>query len=853
MVASLQIGTASSYYARAYYHGGEHQVGATWFARRGQFGLTDGEAVDPAIFERLHAGRDATGASILTTTGRTVEGVDLCFAPGKSVSLAYALTRDETLRGAMLDAHHHAVRAALTVLENEAIVARRGRGGLQREKVALTAALFTHDSARPERHADGRVFGDMQLHTHAVLLNLCVRGDSTVGSIDTRLGRWKLCAGAAYHAHLAHKLQGLGFAIEEIGSNGTFEIGFTSELRSYFSTRREHVVETVAKAGLLTREAPDIAAQAALSTRRTKGAENGSERFARWRTEVVRLGHDPDSCLAALISPRELGQDSEARRRRLDRVPEELTRDEAAVARHDLIRALAAAHVGIGADPGDLIATADRVIRDGLMQQIRRTPIGEAVYSTPEMIRIEREVLSLASDLGARAWGGVDAEALQRRAVGAGLSGEQAEATRNLAQPCALGLLEGRAGTGKSHALRPLVDQLRRDGYRVIAAATAWRTARMLAEDLGVEARALNAWLAAERGFVDARTVILVDEAGQLGARSTHTLLTVMAGVPGSKLILIGDRQQLQPIAAGAGLGIVDHAVDGAVMAAIQRQRAPEHRLAVEHLARGEVEPAFTILERAGAVTTSPTRHDAIDAAVDHWMARRQDRADAAHLLLARSNTQVRLLNTAVRRRLREAKSLAGDDVTVLAGTPSGQSFDLPLAVGDRIRFGVRVDRLGVINGTPGVVEHVVANAPDEAVLTVRLADERITFSTGEIVDRKGRVRLAHDYATTVYAAQGLTAETCTVLVEPTFDRHEFYVAASRARGETRLILDEQGLDALARSARRLDQGRSPTEPEERRAVLIERLSRSRSKSTTLDLPPKPAPPLRRERELALG
>ena len=172
--------------------------------------------------------------------------------------------------------------------------------------------------------------------------------------------------------------------------------------------------------------------------------------------------------------------------------------------------------------------------------------------------------------------------------------------------------------------------------------------------------------------------------------------------------------------------------------------------------------------------------------------------------------------------------------MTVEAATPSGQPFALPLAIGDRLRFGTRVDRLGVINGTTGIVEAVKAELNGQAQLQARVGERSLTFSTREIVDRRGSVRLAHDYGATVSSAQGLTAESCTVLVEPSFDRHDLYVAASRSRGATHLVVDESTLDLLARGARRPDAPQGPTTSEEREAALLQRLSRERIKATAL-------------------
>jgi conjugative relaxase-like TrwC/TraI family protein len=847
LVASLQFGTAASYYARAYYHGGERKLAATWFARAGQFGLTDGQVVGANLFERLHAGLDAGGRSLLKS-GREIEGLDLCFSPSKSVSLAYALTDDEALRAAIIEAHHRAVRAALGVLDCEAIYTRRGKNGLRREKAPLTAALFTHDTARPSRHDDGFVFADPQIHTHAVLLNLCQRRDGTFGGIDTRLGHWKMCAGSLYHSHLAHELSNLGFAIQEIGSNGTFEIGLPAHVRAFFSSRREAIVECVGAESGGELADPAALAAAALRTRRAKNEHDGDrDRFALWQGKARELGVEPKICIEQLRQSAALTPVSEAEtlQDRLAALPDLLTDKEAAFPRRELLRQVAVSHVGVRADPVKIVVRADALVETVAVRQIRRSGLDEPIYSTPQMIEVERAVLRMAADLAARRWRGVDLAALDATADAAGLSSEQRNAALALAEPRMLAFLEGKAGAGKTQALRPLVRELERQGYRVIAAAQAWRAAKMLSEELTIEARAVDAWLANEdeNAFVDSRTVLLIDEAGLLGARAMQRLLRRVLsqasgaehGASGAKLIMVGDRKQLQPVAAGAGLKIVGQAVEGAALTAVRRQRDPELKRVVALLSEAEVATAVDLLESRGAIERQPSARRAVEKAVEIWREQLKAQPKADHLLLARSNASVRALNAEARRIGRAAGEIVGEDVEINVVSPSGLAFVLPLAVGDRLRFGVRVDALNVVNGASAVVEVIQARENGQADIIARIGDKTIAFDGAQIVDRKGRVRLAHDYAATIASSQGLTAETCTVLLEPTMDRNEFYVAASRSRGQTRFVLDEKAIDLIARSERRLSKSGEPTTREECDAALLRRLSRERVKTSTLD------------------
>jgi len=855
MVASLQIGTASTYYARDYYHGGERQIAATWFARGSQFGLTHGGAVDIERFAQLHAGLDQEGRWLLTTGSRKVEGVDFTFSPSKSVSLVYALTTNLELRQAVLDAHLTGVHRALEILEDEATYARRGRDGLHRQHVRLTGALFTHDTARPAPHLDGSVFSDPQLHTHSVVFNLAMRNDASIGCIDTRLGQIKTCLGSIHAAHTAYELRKLGFVIREIGKHGTFEVGFDPEIRKFFSSRRNQIEDELAESGQDSASAPAVAAAATLSTRRSKQRDDGTDRFELWQGKAAELGLVPGLCVENLrVAPNlDRGGRDETFEAALAKIPEQLTEHEATFSRIDVIRAVATAHVGTATDPAHLMQRVDRLIASGRIVEIRKDQLKEPVYSTPEMVRLERETIDLAKQLANRRWSGPDLVALNEKAVAVGLSSEQVAAVNTLADGRALALLQGKAGTAKTYSLKPLVGQLKEDGHRVIAAAASWRTAEMLASELQVEARAIDSWLAIARTggrFLDPKTVLIVDEVGLLGARATHAILkealsdaatcerTPVGPITGQvKLVLSGDSSQLKPIAASAGLELVHLATEAAVLQKIVRQRDPKMRRAVEHLAHRRVDEAFKILEREDCIVETDGQKSTISTAVDRWFDARREQPGKDHLLIARSNATVRGLNAEIRKRLRATGDIQGRDVSVTASSASGDPYVLRLAVGDRIRFGRRAELAGhrIINGTCGKIEHLEQDGRDHANITARIGRSRVSFSTRAVADEHGHARLAHDYATTVYQSQGLTAETCTAVIDAHYVRNSLYVAASRARGPLSLVVDVAEVDAHVRAARSREARQNDVTAKERRALLLKLFSRESTKTSTIE------------------
>ncbi len=110
-----------------------------------------------------------------------------------------------------------------------------------------------------------------------------------------------------------------------------------------------------------------------------------------------------------------------------------------------------------------------------------------------------------------------------------------------------------------------------------------------------------------------------------------------------------------------------------------------------------------------------------------------------------------------------------------------------------------------------------------------------MSFAPEDISDDNGRLQLSHAYATTCYGAQGLTTEQAFVLLDPSMDRHDIFVGASRARAATHMFVDKKGLDGRAKAARLLNDRERQVEAGERLAVLAEALARVGTKASTLD------------------
>ncbi len=807
MVCTVAAGTQANYYLNEqaeYYTGGTEPAGV-WCLQEELFGLQNTEQIRASDFRFLHEGLDLDGEPLGQKRGtlqKRVTGYDLTFSAPKSVSVLWAVCSDEQ-RSAIEAAQEKAVRAALSLVNDHAAFARRGKGGAELERVSLNAALFQHGESRAEKHADGTMRSDPQLHTHAVVLNIAQRSDGSWGAIDGRqLFHWKMAAGAYYRAALAKELVAqLGVEITEVDDKGLFEVaGIPKDVRDAFSSRRASIVDALSQNGMTSAESPELAAHIAKTKRQAKSTDltPSGDRHDRWRREAQVLGFaisDVDACVIRKTSkPQDLTAFVKA-------LPTQLTEHNSVFTKQDVILKLAIEAVKLGCGDKEIAVAVDELLAEEGLVELGRNERGQAIYSTKEQIVLEQDLQRLAKT-GSHS----DRFSLERLKVisalsNSGLSVEQKDAVISVTTGKDVTIIEGAAGSGKSHSLKFVADLYRKEGKRVIGSATAWKIAKQLAEDCRIETKATDAWLtgtAHGKSFLDANTVLIVDEAGQLSAKQMHSILSHAKDVK-AKVILTGDQKQLQAIGAGPGLRIVAGQTGSVRIETARRQQDKWARDAATDFSLGRADKALAAFENHGKVHWASSEEAVINIVVDKWIKNRQARPKEAALILAKTNAKVAKLNEKIRDELKQSGEIRGEEIQVLARTSSGKVARLPLAAGDQARFTKRNDDLGVINGTTAKVLKIETNRQDEIKLTLQMGDKVKSVSLSDLADDKGRVPLTHNYASTIYSAQGMTVDRAYVLADSSLKRNEIYVAASRAKFSTELVIDESEAEQKVR------------------------------------------------------
>ncbi|HLZ06369.1 MAG TPA: Ti-type conjugative transfer relaxase TraA [Bradyrhizobium sp.] len=431
---------------------------------------------------------------------------------------------------------------------------------------------------------------------------------------------------------------------------------------------------------------------------------------------------------------------------------------------------------------------------------------GEDRFTTREMIEAEQRLHRAAELIAEREHHEVreaDREAALARAKARGLvlSGEQADALAHVTDGRDMGVVVGHAGTGKSAMLAVAREAWEAAGYEVRGVALSGIAAENLESGSGIASRTITSmehgW-GQGRDLLTARDVLVIDEAGMVGTRQLERVLS-HAAEAGTKVVLVGDPQQLQAIEAGAAFRSILERHAGAEIGEVRRQRENWQRDATRDLATGRTGDALEAYRSRGMVHEAQTREQACGDLIDRWDRGRQASPDKSRIILTHTNNEVRALNEAARERMRTAGDL-GDDVR-LTVERGARHF----ASGDRVMFLQNERGLGVKNGTLGSIEQVSPQS-----MTVQTDDGRsIRF------DLKDYNKIDHGYAATIHKAQGMTVDRAHVLATPGMDAHGSYVALSRHR---------DGMD--------LHYGRDDFAGQER---LVRTLSRDRAKDMASD------------------
>ncbi|MBW3643523.1 MAG: relaxase domain-containing protein, partial [Actinobacteria bacterium] len=740
-----------------------------------------------------------------------VVGYDLTFSCPKSVSVLWA-TAKPAEQAEILAAVEAAVDAGVSYLEAHAAYVR----GPRRRSGGLIGASYLHATSRAL---------EPQLHHHVVVANMGQREHGEIRTLDGRpLFAHARTAGHLAAAELRHQLaQRLGFAWEEV-TNGLADVaGVSTEAMAEMSTRAAEIADAAREGGSGSAAARQVAAY---DTRSAKDHDVDPALLrSSWDVRLEGVGFGPgerDACYGRQdIVP--LVTDEERQRLFADLGSAQgITELAATFDRRDVIQHVSAwARDRLSArevsDLADEWLASPAVVplqtprRERSADVIRRADgkvisavAGETLYTTPELLAVERQILE-RYNRGRHAGAGVvlselvDAVLAERGTMGEDQAAMvRAMTTSGQRIQCAL----GPAGSGKTFALEAAVRAWEAGGYQVMGAAVGGTAAEVLERATGMRSTTVAALLTrldtAERPVLGPRSVVVVDEASTLGNRD-FARLSAHVERAAATLRLVGDPAQHSAVAAGgAWRHLVDrHPGDTPELTKLRRQKGPEMaevRMALADYRQGRIAEALARLDQDERVVEADSPDELLDALVADWYVDRQlrvqDPSTAYSSMVAEHHVERAELNRRARAVLSAVGELEGPELEV-AGVTFQQGDEVIARRQDReLRPAGGGRNSYVRNGTRGRVIEVNQR---ERVLVVDFEDRGPITVPESYLSRQLRPGvvggLAHSYAVTSHAAQGETYAAARHLATETSSREGVYVGLSRGARAAALYL----------------------------------------------------------------
>ena len=459
---------------------------------------------------------------------------DFTFSPPKSGSIAALVGDDERI----VAAHRKAVKAAVSELEAFAATRVRIAGAnADRTTSNIVAALFEHETSRAL---------DPHLHTHCIVFN---------ATRDATENRWKALQNFGmlraqkyvqnvYYHELARALKACGYTVEN-SARGDFRIAeISSELCERFSKRHREIDEQTNR---FLAEHPEKASgnvkaiREHLAHKKRSRKQNDISRSqvrALWQSQL--MANEQMTVPKSADAKRVVAMNAAAA---VNWAEQHLFDRRSIVHEHDLwSHALDFAR-------GSRLTLAEVKRETESRPYLRETPGG---LTRRDVLAREWAIVQLAKN-GAKTRPVLAKDFAEQEET---FAEEQTIAFRRiLGSRDFVTLFRGGAGTGKSYMLRRVQEVVHRSNHATHVLAPQRQQAIDLSKDGLSGTQTVAEFL--DHGSLTDGAVVIVDEAGQIGARQMLDLLTLVES-RGGRLILSGDTRQHGPVEASDALRAIE-------------------------------------------------------------------------------------------------------------------------------------------------------------------------------------------------------------------------------------------------------------------------------------------------------
>lgn len=829
-IKNINASQAKTYFEKGYYENGR------WFGSgAAQLNLT-GEIKDHTAYNNLLDGHSPDGTKRLM--GKKIDpsrhraAIDCTFNAPKSVSLTALVADDERL----IEAHRKAVNQTLELMESRYAHTRVLKKGQPRSVIntsSLVISQFDHIETRDL---------DPHLHTHCVVMNVTPDKAGKWRSLhNDAIYRKQKLLGMVYQHNLANYVQKLGYQVISKGK-GQFEIaGYAQKDLEQFSKRRQRILASVGEDS--TAEQRNLAWS---NTRVKKEVVLPEELKEKWKKEALQLG-----ITFVTPSPTSVENHPKNSQKNITDAIAHCSERTVAFRQEDLEKFLLDEAIPIDISKLDLEIAAHPEL-------IKITEPTQTRYTTQKALQRE-----LATIRGMREGKGTEQKILSETEIAAALQsislteGQLEGITTAITTTDKIIAWQGVAGAGKTYALNHFTQIAQSQGYVIKGFAPSAEAAKVLGDEVGIFANTVASLLCSKPpNKIEAKQIWVVDEAGLLSASAAHDLLQ-RASDENARVLLVGDTRQLSAVEAGNPFKSLQAAgMTTAFLNQSLRQRTPSLQIAVDLIAKGEIETGFARLESADCLIEVTEEEKIKRIVADYLLLSPVEREKT--LVLAGTNAERYCITGGIRQGLKnegvlretatitQLKSKEGTKVqmsythhfeigdvvmpvfdykkrrlkkgqlyevidknadTLTLSDEKGNKFTVDPAFEKAVyeRLIIEIATGDLLKWTKNNREQGRRNGQTFTVKAIEGTTARVEYKDGKLdtINLNEPQHLDYGLVSTTYSSQGKTAERVLMSADNTIGKESFYVAVSRVKYDLKLYTtDKENLLSKALSTR---------------------------------------------------
>jgi conjugative relaxase-like TrwC/TraI family protein len=636
-------GKTTDYFAKDDYYSSNdsnHQKFSSWYGKGAtELGL-DGHVASETFLNILE-GNLPNNQKIGVGTGENKihdAGRDLTFSAPKSVSIMALVFGDKRL----IAAHNQAVKNTLDEIEKNYFKTRvKQNGKISAEKTGkLIAAIFQHELSRDL---------DPQLHSHAILANV-TRGqnDKWRSAYFDEIYDNKNFLGLIYRSELAILVKQLGYEINHKGAECFFELKTVPESLIGFFSNRSKKIREVAGPNASQKELERVT----IMTRENKKVKEYEHNLsAVWKEKAEQFLSKKNLPEISTFSDNEKQKyDLELSNNAVDFAIKHLSERKTVFSKKELVSA-ALNDTLSKSSYSDIGRSIDHFVEKQKLLPAKKDDLEKNTFTTSELLAKENEIIDLMVS-GKKQHLPITKNLTKYSENLSDLNdGQKQSAEAILTSKDRVMGIQGYAGVGKTYMLNAVNKIASFEGYELLGLSPTGVATRNLNKEAGMNAITLQRFLsqydgvAVGRGTKEGRKimqqdfknkVVILDEASMISTTQMKNLLTISKEL-NFKLVLVGDRKQLDSVEAGVpffelqrnGMALTD-------MREILRQKNPQLKSAVYATINRKISKAFEEIEYDIIITND----SATKSAVAQFMAMPQEMRQSTMILTPANETR---------------------------------------------------------------------------------------------------------------------------------------------------------------------------------------------------------------------